>query len=82
MLREFLSQHELRCVTTSKLVDQLIVQLVQQDFWVVTSRECFIQPLSSSDYSIDHCFDDMLEQQGVALSTCVLTLNTSTESCL
>ena len=30
-------------------------------------RKCFIQPLLSSDFSIDLCFDDMLEQQGVGL---------------
>ena len=31
-------------------------------------RKCFIQPLLSSDFSIDLSFDDiMLEQQGVGL---------------
>ena len=36
MLREFLCQHELRCATTSKLVDQLIVQLDQRGFCEVS----------------------------------------------
>ena len=27
---------------------------------------CFIQPLLSSYHSINHCFDDTLEQQGVS----------------
>ena len=30
-------------------------------------RKCFIQPLLSSEFSIDLCFDDMLEQHGVGL---------------
>ena len=56
-------------------------------------RECFIQPLLLSDFSIDSdlCFDDMLEQQGpgrwseamvLGNSTCILTLNASFELCL
>ena len=36
MLREFLSQHEQRCATTSKLVDQLNVQSVQDGFCEVS----------------------------------------------
>ena len=30
-------------------------------------RKCFIQPLLSSEFSIDLCFDDILEQHGVGL---------------
>ena len=30
-------------------------------------RKCIIQPLLSSEFSIDLCFDDMLEQHGVGL---------------
>ena len=66
MLREFLSQHELRSATTSKLVDQLIVQSVLVSVRFL-GRKCFIQPLLSSDFSINLCFDDMLEQEGVGL---------------
>ena len=76
MLREFLSQHELRCATPSKLVDQLIVQLVQDGFVRFLGRKCFIQPLLSSDFSIDLCFDDMLEKQGFGLKKPHMHINT------
>ena len=72
MLREFLSQHALCCATTSKLVDQLIVEWVSVMF---LGSNCFIQPLLSSECSIYHCFDDMLEQQGVALKKLHMHIN-------
>ena len=37
--------------------------------------KCFIQPLFSSDCSIDLCFDDMLEQQGVGLKKLQMVIN-------
>ena len=39
-------------------------------------RKCIIQPLLSSDFSIDLCFDDMLEQQGVGLKKPHMHINT------
>ena len=38
--------------------------------------ECFIQPLLSSEFSIDLCFDDMLEQHGVGLKKPHMHINT------
>ena len=35
----------------------------------------FIQPLLLSDYSINHCFNNMLEQQGIALRKIHLHIN-------
>ena len=35
----------------------------------------FILPLLSIDYSINHCFDDILEQQGIALKKLHMHIN-------
>ena len=37
-------------------------------------RKCFIQPLLSSDYSINLRFNDMLEQQGVGLKKLLMCM--------
>ena len=79
MLREFLSQHELRCATTSKLVDQLIGQLVQDGFCevflVVNALFNHIFPVIIASNAINHQFNDMLDQQSIALKKLHMHIN-------
>ena len=63
MFRKFPSQHELRWATTSKLVHWLSFQFDQHGSCEVSRSLMLHSTTFSSDYSIDHCFNDKLQQQ-------------------